>query len=121
MGLFSNPIVLTDGTSPASFAFRAQIHDKYATIGEWIEPAGDLSADSKLVIKHTASKKQVRRLLQVTGMFPLPDGTLKPIVINFTVNAHPLHTIAQIETRCKYLKSAIEQAGFVPNFCRGLI
>lgn len=121
MGLFSNPVVLTDGTTPASFAFRAQVADKFATVGEWIEPAGNLSANSKLVIKHTTSKNQVRRLLQVTGEFALPDGTLKPIVINFTINAHPFHTIAQIESRCKYLKDAIEEVGFYPNFCRGLI
>lgn len=121
MGLFSNPVVLTDGTTPATFAYRAQIHDKFATIGEWIEPAGDLSANSKIVVKHAKSKNQIRRLLQVSGEFALPDGTKKPIVINFTINAHPLHTIAQIESRCKYLKDAIEEAGFYANFCRGLI
>lgn len=121
MGLFSNPVVLTDGTTPATFAFRAQIADKFATIGEWIEPAGSLSANSKIVIKHTTSKTQTRRLMQVAGEFALPDGTLKPIVVNFTINAHPLHTIAQIESRGKYLKDALEEVGFYSNFCRGLI
>lgn len=127
MPIFTDPVVLNDGAaSPGgdhSFTFRAQLNDKKAIVGEWIEPASATSSESKIVVKHDATSAIVRRrLLQRTISVLLPDGvTMKPVTINLTVTHHPLHNLADVEKQVNIVKSAVNAANFVRNLMQGLI
>lgn len=123
MGLFTNPVVLNDGVADKSFSFRAQLPDKKAVVGEWIEVAAPLADESKIIVKHDASSPTVRRrLLQRTINVLLADGvTRKPVTCNLTVTYHPSHNEADVAKSVKITADAIAEVTFIANFLRGLI
>ena len=123
MGLFTNPVVLNDGTADKTFSFRAQLPDKKAVVGEWIEAAAPLADDSKIIVKHDASSPTTRRrLLQRTVNVLLADGvTRKPVTCNLTVTYHPSHAEADVAKAVKLIADSVAEATFVANFLRGLI
>lgn len=123
MGLFGNPVVLNDGVADKTFSFRAQLPDKKAVVGEWIETAAPLADESKIIVKHDASSPTVRRrLLQRTINVLLADGvTRKPVTCNLTVTYHPSHAEADVAKTVKIIADSVAEATFVANFLRGLI
>ena len=123
MGLFTNPVVLNDGVADKTFSFRAQLPDKKAVVGEWIETAAPLADESKIIVKHDATSPTVRRrLLQRTANVLLADGiTRKPVTCNLTVTYHPSHAEADVAKTVKIIADSVAEATFVANFLRGLI
>lgn len=123
MGLFTNPVVLNDGVADKTFSFRAQLPDKKAVVGEWIETAASLADESKIIVKHdTSSPTARRRLLQRTINVLLADGvTRKPVTCNLTVTYHPSHAEAEVAKTVKIIADSVAEATFVANFLRGLI
>lgn len=123
MALFTNPVALNDGVADKTFSFRAQLPDKKAVVGEWIENAAPLADDSKIIVKHDATSPTVRRrLLQRSVNVLLGDGvTRKPVTCNLTVTYHPLHAEADVAKALKIIADAVAEAGFTVNFLRGLI
>ena len=123
MALFTNPVALNDGVADKTFSFRAQLPDKKAVVGEWIETAASIAEESKLVVKHDASSPTVRRrLLQRSINVLLADGvTRKPVTCNLTVTYHPSHAEADVAKAMKIVADGVAEAGFTTNFLRGLI
>lgn len=124
MPLFTDPLVINDGTVDRSFSFRAQLADDTSVVGEWIEPAGTLQKDAKLVVKHDEKPSSTtrRRLLQSRGNYAIADGvTLKPITINFTITHHKEHTLSQITEIVTLMRDATGEADFVSNLTHGLV
>jgi citrate lyase alpha subunit len=122
MSLFTNPVVLTDGTDTHSFSFRAQLNDNKSVVGEWVEPAAALSAKSSIIVKHDESSASKRRLLQRKVMLPLTDPLESSMLtINFTVTHHSEHALADIEKQVNVVTDAIAEGGFVNNLLQGLI
>lgn len=122
MGLLTNPVVLTDGTANRTFIFRSQINDSKSVVGEWIEPAADLDAESKLTIKHAVTGNIHRDLISGRENVLMPDGvTLSPITTNFNVVFTKGVTEAQMAKRINILIDAISETDFVKNFMNGLI
>lgn len=122
MGLFTNPVVLNDGSADHTFNFRAQLPDKKAIVGEWVEPASALSEESKITVKHDSSSAVVRRrLIQRTKKVAINDGSLKLMTVNLTVTHHPEHSSAEITKQISLLKDTLNEANFVQNFLMGLI
>lgn len=122
MGLFTNPVVLNDGTANRTFIFRSQINDSKSVAGEWIEPAADLDAESKLTIKHAVTGNIHRDLMSGRENVLMPDGvTLSPITVNFNVVFTKGVTEVQMTKRIKLHIDAISKPDFVKNFMNGLI
>lgn len=123
MGLFTNPVVLNDGVADKTFSFRAQLPDKKAVVGEWIETAAPLADESKIIVKHDATSPTVRRrLLQRTTNVLLADGiTRKSVTCNLTVTYHPSHAEADVAKTVKIIADSVAEPTFVANFLRGLI
>lgn len=117
MGLFSNPVVLTDGVDVTrNFSFRAQRADTKSTVGDYIEDASQpIAAESLLVVKHD-TRNIPRHLLQRTiKKVPAsePTGPRKQVTVNFTITADPAFTDAEIQTEVNILVDAIQEVGFV--------
>lgn len=124
MSLFSDPVVLSDGTNNHSFSFRAQSFDKKngaIVAGEWVEPAAVLAAESKIIVKHDSNSATTRRRLVSRKVNVLAGEELKPITINFTVTYNVLHTVADVQKEVNILTDAIAETSFLNNLCQGLI
>jgi hypothetical protein len=123
MGLFTNPVTLNDGTADHIFSWKNQINDSQgAIVGVYIEDAADLSAESKLTVKHDEKSSTVRRrLLQRSVLKALPSGELARITINLTATYNVEHTIAQIEPEVGIVVDATAETDFVDSFCKGHI
>lgn len=122
MPLFTDPVVLNDGTADRSFSFLAQLADKKALAGEWTEPAADTSKESKLVSKQDRSSSTLRRrLLQCKANHTTITRGMRPITVNFTVAHDVEHTTAQIEEQLVLCRAALSASGFVTNFIGGQI
>lgn len=121
MALFTNPVTLNNGTDHI-FQFRAQLPDKSAIVGEWVEPASPISEESKIVVKHNSNSPTVRRrLLQRSVKRPTATRGLRPITVNLTVAYDVEHTSSQVDAEILLLKDCLAEAGFVVNFLNGLI
>lgn len=121
MGLFTDPMVLNDGTVTRTFNFRAQIAEPGSTVGEYIESAALAAADSVLVVKHTTTASgRKRHLLQRVENVSKndADGTLAPLVLNVTVSRDAGHTDAQVIEQLNILLDACGEAGFVAGMVR---
>lgn len=127
MPIFTDPVILNDGTATPggdhSFTFRAQLQDKKSVVGEWVEPGSPTSSESRIVIKHDATSTLLRRrLLQRSTSVLLPDNvSMKPITVNLTVTHHPLHNLNDVEKQVNVVKSAVLTPNFVRNLMQGLI
>jgi hypothetical protein len=122
MPLFSNPVVLTDGTDTHSFSYRAQLNDNKSIVGEWVEPAASLTDASAIIIKHDTKSVVKRRLLQRKIMLPTIDPLIfEPCTINFTITHHSSHALADIQKQVNVVVDAIQEENFVNNLLQGLI
>lgn len=126
MGLFTNPVVLTDGVDVTrNFSFRAQRADQKSTVGDYIEDSSQpIAAESLLVVKHD-SKGTPRHLLQRSiNRRPAAWAATEPlarITANFTLTADKAFTAAELQTEVNILIDAMQEANFVNNFLSGLI
>lgn len=121
MSLFTSPVTLNNGTDHV-FQFRAQLMDKKAVVGEWVEPAADLASESRIIVKHDSSSATVRRrLLQRKVNRATTNRGLRPITVNLTVAYDVEHTSAQVDAEILLVKDALAEAGFVVNFLNGLV
>lgn len=117
MGLFSNPVVLTDGVDATrNFSFRAQRADTKSTVGDYIEDSSQpIAAESLLVVKHD-TRSVPRHLLQ-RSIKRVPtsatDGVRKQITANLTITADAAFTDAEIQTEVNILIDAAQESGFV--------
>ena len=124
MGLFVNPVTLNDGSASRIFAFRSQVYDKKSVIGEYIESAADLSAESVLRVKHDPSASTPRHLLQRTvKRVPAADADagLLGITVNLTITASKLFTDAEVATEVAILLDAAAEANVVKSMLNSLI
>lgn len=116
MALFTSPVVLNDGTNSRSFSFRSQQPDKKSVVGDYIEDAAAIAAESLIVIKHDTSGSVPRHLLQrSTSVVPTgsSDGVRKRITINLTVTASPDFTSAEVEKEFNLLVDACGETGLL--------
>lgn len=120
MPIFTSPVTLNNGTDHV-FQFRAQLPDKKAVVGEWVEPSAPLADESKIIIKHDASSATVRRrLMQRKVNRATTTRGYRPITVNLTVAYDVEHTSAQVDAEILLIKDALAEAGFVVNFLNGL-
>lgn len=124
MGLFTNPVVLNDGVGDRTFSFRAQQPDSKSLVGDYIEDAAAISAESLLVVKHDLKSTAPRHLVQTT-ILAVPAageaGVYERITINSTVTAHKLFTVAEITPQFVLHQDALGEASFIANFLAGKI
>lgn len=127
MGLFTDPVVLTDGVDATrNFSFRAQISDSKSVVGEWIEDSSaPLAAESKIVVKHDNSSTNPRHLVQRKinrSPAALNDASkLEPITINVTVNCSKNFTAAEVQTELNLTIDMCQEANFLANLLSGKI
>lgn len=122
MPLFTDPVVLSDGTANHTFTFLAQLSDKRALAGEWTEPAAEASVESKLVSKQDRTSSTFRRrLLQRKANRTTITRGLRPITVNVTVAHDVEHTNAQITEEITIMRNALAASGVVANFIGGQI
>lgn len=125
MGLFTNPVVLTDGVDATrNFSFRAQRADAKSVVGDYIEDSSQpIAAESLLVVKHD-TRSVPRHLLQRT-IKKVPaaatDGVRRQVTANLTFIADPLFTDAEVQTEVNILIDAAQESGFVLNMMSGKI
>lgn len=122
--IFSNPVVLNDGTNDRTFTFRAQITDKTgkSVVGEWIEPAAPISNDPKITIRHDVSSTKVRRRnLRVSTLGLIDETTRKMITVNVSIAYDPAHSEADLKKIFLLAIDAASEATFFPNWVRGLV
>lgn len=125
MGLFTNPVALTDGTDTRTFAYRAQLADVKSVGADYIESAASSAAKSLLVVKHDMRTATIRNLLQrTTKVHPAADtdtDDLLPITVNFTVTAHESFSEAEIQKEVNILLDALAEANVVKSMRSGII
>jgi len=121
MGLFSNPVTLTDGTNDRIFTFRTPLNNVKSVGGDYIEAAAATAAKSLLVVKHDMRTPIIRNLLQrVIKLHPAADtdsDDLYPVTFNFTMTAHELFTETELQPEVNVLLDAIAEANFI-KYCR---
>jgi hypothetical protein len=121
MSLFTDPLVLNDGSADRTFKARGPVEQGGAIIGyDYIEPAQSSKVDSRIVVKHTLDKSGLQRdFVQVRSNQPLPEAfqtaTLieSPCFCNFSMGAYPGITDAVIQAHVTLLIDAISEANFV--------
>lgn len=119
MGLFTS-LVFNNGTAH-TFVERGQIPNAKAIVREYIEPAANSSAQSKLIIKHDIANAKVKRsLMQRKVMVAGSDGVLYPVTINWTATFNSLHVASDIVLEQKLLAAAVADTTFHANFIQGL-
>lgn len=124
MGLFTDPLVINDGTADRTFNYRAQLSINDTTASEYVEPAASAAARSLLTVKHTVSKTmRPRHLLQRSEFKSIgdADGTLDSIVVNLTIACNAGHTDAMVEEQLNLILAAAQETGFVANMRRRMI
>lgn len=126
MGLFTNPVTLTDGVDVTRiFSFRAQKMDTKSIVGEWIEEGPSIAENSLLTVKHDTRSTTPRHLLQrATNRHPAArtaDTILDPITMNFTVVANKDFSVAELQTELNILIDALQETSFLSNLLSGKI
>lgn len=126
MGLFTDPLVLIDeGSNNRTFNFRAQLSEPNSVVGEYVEPAAEIVADSKLIVKHTQSAKGIKRhLLQRVEVFDVsadPTDGSEAVVVNLTISHDHRATDTQVQNQLTLMLDALNEASFLENFMRELI
>lgn len=119
MGIFTNPVIINDGTA-RSFEFIGQTSDLTSMSGLWKETAASLSEKSEIMLRHDTKSKTTKRSQLKTSMLKATSkGELKPIVVNFTVAYDPYHAQADVEMIIKRAVAAASVAGFSAGFVLG--
>lgn len=123
MGLFTNPVTLTDGVDTTRiFSFRAQRSDPKSIVGDYIEEGPAIAEESLLVVKHDARNTPRHLLQRSTKRHPAAntvDTSLLPVTINMTITADKAFTAAEIQTELNILIDACQEANFVANMLSG--
>ena len=124
MSLIPTPVI-NDGTADRTFVYKGQniTTNQKTSEGTWIEPAALLSANSNIVVKYDESKVSFRRrLVQYAIRKTIADGvTLKPIVVNVTIQHHPEHTSADMEKAVRIACGIPLSSGFITRWLQGLL
>lgn len=119
MGLFTNPVTLTDGVDVTRiFSFRAQRSDVKSIVGDYIEEGPSIAEESLLVVKHDTRNVPRHLLQRSTKRRPAAnaaDTPLLPITLNTTITADKAFTAAEIQTEINILIDAMQEANFVAN------
>jgi hypothetical protein len=132
MPIFTNPVVVSDdggSTTDRSFSFLNQdVSNPNAVTGVWIEDAADVSAESKVVIKHdqrTLAKGFGRDLLQRRVLkHPAADtetDDLQPLTLNLTITGDKRFSTAEIQAELYLLIDLAEESGFLAGLRQGKI
>lgn len=126
MGLFTNPVVLTDGTTTHSFAFRSQRPDTKSVVGDYVESAAAISAESLMVVKHDLRSAVPRALLQRTVKLHPAAHTedaslLLPVTLNCTLVADASFSVAELQLQLNILIDAMTEANFLQNLRNRMI
>lgn len=125
MGLFTNPVTLTDGVDTTRiFSFRAQRADTKSVVGDYIEDGPSIAEESLLVVKHDTRSVPRHLLQRSTKRHPAAntgDAILLPITINFTMTADRAFTAAELQTELNILIDAAQEANFVSGMLSGKI
>lgn len=119
MGLFTNPVVLNDGVGSRTFSFRSQRPDEKSVVGDYVEDAAALAAESLLVIKHDNKPTAPRHLLQRTiNIVPAAnaDSEFKRVTLNFTLTCDKEFTAAEVLPEFVTMVDALGEADFLTNF-----
>lgn len=118
MALFTTPLVLNDGTVARTFSFRSQQPDKKSVVGDYIEDAAAIAAESLFVVKHDNSGSVPRHLLQRTE-YSVPaaatDGLRRRQTINLTIVADPLFTAAEVLKNYTLMVDAMAEANVLSS------
>lgn len=125
MGLFANPVTLTDGVDTTRiFSFRAQVADTKSIIGEYIEDGPSIAENSLLVVKHDSRSTTPRHLLQrKTNRKPAAAtaDTLLPITVNVTFTGSNLFSAAEWQTELNIVIDAMQESNFLSGMLSGKI
>lgn len=116
MGLFANPVTLTDGVDTTRiFSFRAQRSDTKQIVGDYIEDGPSIAEESLLVVKHDTRGVPRHLLQRSTKRCPSAnsDGVRLPITVNLTITADKAFTPAELQTELNILIDAAQEANFV--------
>lgn len=124
MGLLTNPVVLNDGVSGRSFAFRSQEPDSKSVVGVYTETAAALAAESELVVKHDSKSATPRHLFQ-RSIYLVPaanaNSELKRVTMNFTLTCSKEFTIAEITPEFVLFQDGLAEASFIDGIMGSLI
>lgn len=122
MSLLTVPFAANDGSVVKTYDFVGQqASEGSSLVGKYLEIATTTSENDCAVVKHSALKTSRRDLLQKAIQKPILDGSLKPIVINFTISAHNEHTDADVEKEVKKLLVMASTAGFTGKMRKGYL
>lgn len=122
MSLLTVPFVANDGTVNKTYDFIGQqASEGSSLVGKYLEIATSTSENDCAVVKHSALKTSRRDLLQKSIQSPILDGSLKPIVINFTISAHNDHSDAVVEKEVKKILVMAGTTGFTSKMRKGYL
>jgi len=121
MSLFTDPLVVNDGTDDRTFKPRGPVEQGGIIVGyDYIEPAKSSKVDSRIVVKHTLDKSGLQRdFIQVRSNQTLPEEyqtatlTESPCFVNFSMGAYPGITDAVIQAHVTLLIDVMTEANFV--------
>jgi len=119
MGLFTNPVTLSDGSTNHIFSYRGQVSNNKSVVGEYLEPAASLA--TKLVVKQDDSGSVKRRLFQTQRLVLGTDGKPYLDTVNTTHTYNEMVPIADTKKTFALHLDGFAEAGFSDNFHAGLI
>jgi hypothetical protein len=118
MGIFTNPVVLNDGTDDRTFSYRRQLAEINIIGSDYVEAAADPAAKSLLSVKHDARSSVPRHLFQ-RSVYKIPaadpDGVLRRITVNVTITAHELFSEAEIQPELNIARAGAGVTNFVKS------
>lgn len=125
MGLFANPVTLSDGSANHIFSFRNQIFDTKYVVGEYIEDAASVESGSILRVKHDMTKTTARHLVQRrVNLHPaanVEDTILSPVTINISVTCDKAFVLAEIQPQLNIATAMCAQTNFLRNLLNAMI
>jgi hypothetical protein len=127
MALFTDPVTINDGTDDHIYSQLSPLTalPGKQTGGEWIEDAADVSAKSKLIVKHDRRPANFQRDLLSVQIYIAPeadtDEVLRLVTFNLTVNASPLFTETELQPYMNVILEAAAQANFLKGLRSGKI
>lgn len=116
MGLFTDPMTINDGVGDRIFSFRAQQPDTKSVVGDYIEDAAAIAAQSLIVVKHDTKPTAPRHLVQRTiHIVPAANGDseLKRVTLNFTLTCDKEFTVAEVTPEFELFLDALGETSFL--------
>jgi len=132
MALWTDPISLSDdggSTTDREFSFLNQdVSSPNSVTGVWIEDAADVTAESKMIVKHdqrTLAKGFKRDLVSYrVKLHPAADtetDDLQPLTFNTTITGDSRFSTAEIQEGLNIHIDSMQQTGFLANLRQGKI